>query len=45
MSKQTPTKRKPAVSREQRKLRAYQIIMAIVGVIVILSMIIAAVAK
>lgn len=45
MSKQSSTKGKPGISREQRKIRAYQIIMAIIGVVIILSMIIAAVTK
>jgi len=45
MPKQKSEKGKPAISREQRKIRAYQIIMAIVGVIMIISMIIAAVTR
>jgi predicted nucleic acid-binding Zn ribbon protein len=45
MAKQKTQKGKPVLSREQRKMRVYQIIMAVVGVIMILSMIIAAVAK
>lgn len=43
MSKQSSTKGKPVISREQRKIRTYQIIMAVIGVVIILSMIIAAV--
>jgi len=45
MSKQTKSKGKPGGSSDQRRMRIYQIIMAAVGIIVVLSMIIAAVAK
>lgn len=43
MSKQSSTKGKPGISREQRKIRTYQIIMAIIGMVIILSMIITAI--
>ena len=43
MAKQKTQKGKPVLSREQRKIRTYQIIMAIIGMVIILSMIIAAV--
>jgi hypothetical protein len=45
MTKQTKSNGRPGGSSDQRRLRVSQIIMAVIGLIVVLSMIIAAVAK
>lgn len=45
MSKQNKSTGRSGQSSDQRRLRVYQIIMAVIGMIVVLSMIIAAVAK
>jgi len=44
MPKQTKSKGRPGGSSDQRRMKIYQIIMAVIGLIVVLSMIIAAVA-
>jgi predicted nucleic acid-binding Zn ribbon protein len=45
MSKQIKSNGRPGKSSDQRRMRMYQIIMAVIGLIVVLSMVIAAVAK
>jgi hypothetical protein len=45
MAKQKKSNGKTGGSGDQRRIRTYQIIMAVIGLIVVLSMIIAAVAK
>lgn len=45
MSKQSKSNGRPGVSSDQRRLKISQIIMAVIGIIVVLSMVIAAVAN
>jgi hypothetical protein len=45
MSKQTKSNGRPGKSSDQRRLQVSQIIMAVIGLIVVLSMVIAAVAN
>ncbi len=45
MTKSSSPKRNPATSREQRALRRNQVLFAVMAVLIILSMVIAAVAK
>ncbi len=45
MTKQNKSNGRPGKSSDQRRMRAYQIVMAVIGLIVVLSMVIAAVAN
>jgi|APIni6443716594_1056825.scaffolds.fasta_scaffold717474_2 predicted nucleic acid-binding Zn ribbon protein len=45
MSKQNKSNGKPGKSSDQRRMRTNQIIMAVIGIIIVLSMVIAAVAN